>query len=48
VHIGENMTLSIPEELHRMDRLLQKSKLTLKDAEKIGHKVKGEIFKRFG
>ncbi len=69
-----NMTLSIPEELHKelvvhseikwsdiarqafekkiqelhwMDRLLQKSTLTQKDADEIGHKIKGEIFKRF-
>ncbi|MBI4140852.1 hypothetical protein HY485_03375 [Candidatus Woesearchaeota archaeon] len=69
-----NMTLSVPEELHRemathseikwsdvarqafenkvhelhwMDKVLQKSKLTAKDAEKVGHEIKGEILKRF-
>ncbi len=69
-----NMTLSIPEDLHKelaahseikwsdiarqafekkiqelhwMDKILQKSTLTEKDADEIGHKIKGEIFKRF-
>ncbi|MDO8642799.1 MAG: hypothetical protein Q7R76_04415 [Candidatus Woesearchaeota archaeon] len=69
-----NMTLSVPEELHRemnvhsdirwsdvarqafekkikelhwMDKVLEKSTLTEEDAEKIGHKIKHEIAKRF-
>lgn len=69
-----NMTLSIPQELHRemivhseikwsdvarqafemkvkelhwVDALVEKSKFTEKDADEIGHKVKGEILKRF-
>jgi len=69
-----NMTLSIPEELHKemvihseikwsdvarkafemkvkelhwTDKLLQKSKITEKDSERIGHKIKHEIRKRF-
>lgn len=69
-----NMTLSIPEDLHKeinahpeirwsevarqafdqkirelhwMDIVLSKSKFTEKDAEEIGHKLKGEVFKRF-
>ena len=69
-----NMTLSIPQELHKeikahseikwsdvarqafetklgqlefMEKVLAKSKLTEDDAEKIGHKIKGEIRKRF-
>ncbi|HIG93000.1 TPA: hypothetical protein HA242_06490 [Candidatus Woesearchaeota archaeon] len=69
-----NMTLSIPEELHKelvvhseirwsevarqaferkvqelhwMDKLLEKSTLTEKDAEEIGHKIKHEMNKRF-
>ena len=35
------------EELHWMDKLLEKSTLTKKDAEEIGHKIKGEMAKRF-
>ncbi len=35
------------EELHWMDKLLEKSKFTEEDADIIGHKVKGEILKRF-
>ena len=35
------------QELHWMDKVLAKSTLTEKDAEEIGHKVKGEIWKRF-
>lgn len=69
-----NMTLSVPEELHKeillhpeirwseiarqafdkrikelhwMDIILSKSRFTEKDAEEIGHKLKGEILKRF-
>ena len=69
-----NMTLSIPEELHKemnihseirwsdvarqaferkvrelhwMDKVLEKSSLTERDAEEIGHKLKREIRKRF-
>lgn len=69
-----NMTLSIPEELHKemmahpelrwseiarqafekkikelhwMDHVLRNSKMTEKDAEEIGHKIKSEIRKRF-
>ena len=69
-----NMTLSIPEDLHKemtmhseikwsdvarkafeikimelhwIDKLLEKSKLTENDAEDIGHKIKSEIRKRF-
>ena len=69
-----NMTLSIPEELHKemqthteikwsdiarqafekkveelhwMDKILEKSNLTKKDAEQIGHKIKGEMAQRF-
>ena len=70
-----NMTLAIPEELHRimkkyqeikwsevarqalwtqarklelMDKILAKSKLTEKDAEEIGHRIKHGIAKRHG
>lgn len=70
-----NMTLSIPEELHKkmlrhtefkwsdlarqafekklkeidiMEKILSKSKLTEKDAEIIGNKIKHEIAKRHG
>ncbi len=69
-----NMTLSVPEELHKRmkqhtelkwsdiarqafekkvreieltERLLSKSELTEEDAERIGHKIKGKIRKRF-
>ncbi len=35
------------KEVHWMDKLLKKSTLTEKDAEKIGHKIKHEIRKRF-
>lgn len=69
-----NMTLSIPEEIHKemsmhteirwseiarrafelkikelhlMDIVLAKSKLTEEDAEEIGHKIKHEMAKRF-
>lgn len=35
------------EELHWMDKVLQKSTLTEKDADEIGHKIKGEMAKRF-
>ena len=35
------------EELHWMDKILQKSTLTEKDADEIGHKIKGEMAKRF-
>jgi len=69
-----NMTLSIPEELHKemnihseirwsdvarqaferkvrelhwMDKVLEKSSLTERDAEEIGHKIKREVRKRF-
>jgi len=35
------------EELHWMDKILQKSTLTEKDANKIGHKIKGEMAERF-
>ena len=34
-------------ELHWMDEVLRKSKLTEEDAERIGHKIKHEIAKRF-
>jgi len=34
-------------ELHWMNKILEKSKLTEKDAEEMGHKIKGEIRKRF-
>lgn len=34
-------------ELHWMDELLKNSELTEEDAERIGHKVKAEIRKRF-
>lgn len=77
IHISgnmTNMTLSIPNELHKrmkqhtelkwsdvarkaferklaefefMEKTLSKSKLTEEDAEKIGHKIKAEIRKRF-
>ena len=69
-----NMTLSIPEDLHKemlahselkwseiarqafekkirelhwIDEVVKKSGLTEEDAERIGHKIKGEIRKRF-
>ncbi|MBI5227894.1 hypothetical protein HY988_04875 [Candidatus Micrarchaeota archaeon] len=35
------------EELKWMDKLLEKSELTEEDAERIGHKIKNEISKRF-
>ena len=35
------------KELHWMDKLVEKSKFTEKDADEIGHKIKGEILKRF-
>ena len=35
------------KKLEWMDKVLAKSKLTEKDAEKIGHGIKGEILKRF-
>jgi len=35
------------KELHWMDRLLEKSTLTEKDAQEIGHKIKQGISKRF-
>ncbi len=35
------------ETLEVMDKILSKSKLTKEDAEEIGHKIKGEILKRF-
>ncbi|MEK6853545.1 MAG: hypothetical protein AABX64_02570 [Nanoarchaeota archaeon] len=35
------------EELHWMDKVLEKSALTEKDAGEIGHKIKHEIRKRF-
>ena len=35
------------KELHWMDKLLEKSTLTEKDAEEIGHKIKHEMRKRF-
>ncbi|MBI2665301.1 hypothetical protein HYX12_01605 [Candidatus Woesearchaeota archaeon] len=35
------------KELHWVDKALAKSKLTEKDAEEIGHKIKHEISKRF-
>ena len=34
-------------ELHWMDKMLEKSSLTERDAEEIGHKIKREIRKRF-
>ncbi len=34
-------------ELHWMDKLVEKSELTEEDVNRIGHKVKGEILKRF-
>lgn len=34
-------------ELHWMDELLKNSKFTEQDAERIGHKIKGAILKRF-
>ncbi len=34
-------------ELHWIDKVLAKSELTEKDADKLGHKIKGEILKRF-
>jgi len=35
------------KELHWIDTLLDKSQLTEKDAERIGHKIKHEMRKRF-
>jgi len=35
------------KELHWIDKLVEKSKFTEKDADEIGHKIKGEILKRF-
>ncbi len=34
-------------ELHWVDKMLNKSTLTEKDADEIGHNIKGEIRKRF-
>lgn len=34
------------KELHWMDKLLEKSTLTEEDVDRIGHKIKHEIFKR--
>ena len=34
-------------ELHWMDEVLKRSELTEEDAERIGHKIKHEIAKRF-
>ena len=35
------------QELHWMDKLVEESKFTEKDAEEIGHKIKAEMSKRF-
>ena len=35
------------KELHWMDEVLKRSELTEEDAERIGHKIKHEIAKRF-
>lgn len=35
------------EELHWMDNVLAKSTFTEKDVEEVGHKIKGEIARRF-
>ncbi len=35
------------KELHWMDKILQQSTFTARDAEKIGHKIKSEMAKRF-
>jgi len=35
------------EELHWMDKVLKNSRLTEKDVDEIGHKIKAEIAKRF-
>lgn len=35
------------EEIEFMEKILKRSKLTEEDAERIGHKVKAEIRKRF-
>jgi ABC-type oligopeptide transport system ATPase subunit len=35
------------KELNWMDKVLSKSKLTQEDANRIGHKIKGEMAKRF-
>ena len=35
------------KELHWIDKLLEKSELSEEDAERIGHKIKHEIRKRF-
>ena len=42
-----NKKLSSLEESQWMDKMLKNSKLTEKDAEEIGHKIKHEMFKRF-
>ncbi len=34
-------------ELHWMDKVLENSKMTIKDADKIAHKIKEDIAKRF-
>ena len=34
-------------ELRKLDQILSRSKLTEKDAERIGHKIKHEMSKRF-
>ncbi len=35
------------DEAELMEKILRKSRLTEKDAEEIGHRIKGEIRKRF-
>jgi predicted CopG family antitoxin len=74
ISIMPNMTLSIPEELHKkmkrhtelkwsdvarqafekkvdevefMEKVLSRSKLEEKDAERIGHEIKSKMSKRF-
>lgn len=77
IQIGDkvtNMTLSVPEDLHKKmrqhtelkwsdiarqafekklneielaERLLSKSELTEEDAERVGHRIKGKIRRRF-
>ena len=34
-------------ELHWMDKLVEKSILTQEDVDRIGHKIKGELLRRF-
>ena len=46
--VARNAMWTHAKKLELMDKLLSKSKLTEKDAERIGHKIKHEIAKKHG